>query len=180
MNLLYFHFVHNTIYIALNYSKQWTKELNIKADSHEKRIQIFLRSKGSSHWRVINRGPMPSYFVRTRNSGSDISYERGLKTLYSISSRIRSSTYNNITGLRVGIYEDVFRSDYTEFWVQRNGKLRPYPEMWHKNDVTNLPWNRFRIQHQNRIKWNVDLGKWEFILFTINSIYIYFGNYEIF
>lgn len=36
-----------------------------------------------------------------------------------ISSRIRSSMYNNITGLRVGIYEDVFRSDYMKFWVFR-------------------------------------------------------------
>lgn len=53
-----------------------------------------------------------------------ISWEREIRTLIHTtrfrSSRIRSSMYNNITaGLRVGIYEDVFRSDYTKFWVFR-------------------------------------------------------------
>lgn len=76
-----------------------------------------------------------------------ISWEREIRILMRgtrfISSRIRSSTYNNITGLRVGIYGDVFRSDYTKFGMleQPSGKLRPYPEMSHKSvDVTaNLP-----------------------------------------
>lgn len=52
-----------------------------------------------------------------------ISWEREIRTLIHatrfISSRIRSSMYNNITGLRVGIYEHVFRSDYTKFLVFR-------------------------------------------------------------
>lgn len=84
-----------------------------------------------------------------------ISWEREIRTLIHatrfISSRIRSSMYNNITGLRVGIYEDVFRSDCMKFWVFRETvencahiqKCRIKVPLWRLISL----WDRFRNRH---------------------------------
>lgn len=85
----------------------------VVVDSHAKRGRTYSLWKGAAH--------IDEQLVE--DLCPHISWEREIRTLIHatrfISSRIRSSMYNNITGLRVGIYEHVFRSDYMKFWVFR-------------------------------------------------------------